>query len=291
MEKIIFDLHQDLIEIVIEGKNFEKDFFKFNVVSIFTPVIWEDKKFVETGDIYKALRTIETYRLFAEKNNVIIIEKKEDLKKVLNSDKKGFILEIEGCSFILDKYILKAFINLGVRIFTLTWNFSNHIASSCTEKNDFGLTDLGREIVEEIILNKGIIDLAHAGRKTLYDVYKLKVPFIISHTGILHKPKNKRNISFEEMKRIKKRKGIIGIGLGNIFFERKMNKEEVLREIKKLIKKYPENIALGSDLFGLSENHIIKGLYSYKEIKETFSEFPENFLYLNAYRFFEENLP
>ncbi|MEO0301374.1 MAG: membrane dipeptidase [candidate division WOR-3 bacterium] len=290
MEKIIFDLHQDLLEPLLRGVNFEKNFFKFNVISVFTPFIWKDKKFIETLDIYKALRTIETYREFAEKSGLIIIEKKEDLKRVLNSDKKGFILEIEGCSFILDKYILKAFINLGVRIFTLTWNFSNHIASSCAEKNDFGLTDSGRKIVEEIVSNKCIIDLAHAGRKTFYDVYKLKIPFIVSHTGILNKPKSKRNISFEEMKRIKKRKGIVGIGLGNIFFERKINKNEVLKEIRKLIKKYPENIALGSDLFGLSEKHIIEGLYSYKEIEEAFKEFPENFLYLNAYKFFEENL-
>jgi len=290
MKKIIFDLHQDLLHPLIFKKDFDKNFFKFNVVSIFTLTPWTNG-YIETSDISKVLRTIETYREFAEKNNIVIIETKKDLKRVLNSNKKGFILEIEGCASIKDKYILKAFIDLGIRIFTLTWNNSNHIASSCKDKNDYGLTDFGKEIVMKIAEEKCIVDLAHAGRKTFYDVYKLKVPFIVSHTGILEKPKNKRNISYKEMNMIKRRKSIAGIGLGNLFFERKMKKEEVLKEIKKLIKKYPENLALGSDLFGLSEKHIIEGLYSYKEIEESLKELPDSFLYLNAYKFFEKKLP
>ncbi len=290
MKKIIFDLHQDLLHPLIFKKGLSKDFFKFNVVSIFTLQPWMNG-YIETADISKVLRTIETYREFAEKNNIIIIETKKDLKRVLNSNKKGFILEIEGCASVRDKYILRAFIDLGIRIFTLTWNNSNHIASSCMDKNDYGLTDFGKEIVMKIAEEKCIVDLAHSGRKTFYDVYKLKVPFIVSHTGILEKPKNNRNISYKEMKMIKRRKSIAGIGLGNLFFEKKMKKEEVLNEIKKLIKKYPENLALGSDLFGLSEKHIIEGLYSYKEIEESLKELPDSFLYLNAYKFFEKNLP
>jgi len=50
-------------------------------------------------------------------------------------------------------------------------------------------------------------------------------------------------------------------------------------------KKYPENLALCSDLFGLSGKNIIKGLYSYKEIEESLKELPCSFLYLNAYKF------
>ncbi len=290
MKKIIFDLHQDLLHPLIFKKDFTKDFFKFNVVSIFTLQPWMND-YIETSDISEVLRIIETYREFAEKNNIIIIETKKDLKRVLNSNKKGFILEIEGCASIRDKYILKAFIDLGIRIFTLTWNNSNHIASSCMDKNDYGLTGFGKEIVMKIAEEKCIVDLAHSGRKTFYDVYKLKVPFIVSHTGILEKPKNRRNISYKEMNMIKKRKSVAGIGLGNLFFERKMKKEEVLKEIKKLIKKYPENLAVGSDLFGLSEKHIIEGLYGYKEIEESLKDLPDSFLYLNAYKFFEKNLP
>ncbi len=290
MKKIIFDLHQDLLHPLIFEKDFDKNFFKLNVVSIFTLIPWTNG-YIETSDISNVLRTIEIYREFAEKNNIIIIETKKDLKKVLKSNKKGFILEIEGCASIKDKYILKAFIDLGIRIFTLTWNNSNHIASSCKDKNDYGLTDFGKEIVMKITEEKCIVDLAHSGRKTFYDVYKLNVPFIVSHTGILEKPKNTRNISYKEMNMIKRRRGIAGIGLGNLFFERKIKKEEVLKEIKKLIKRYPENLALGSDLFGLPGKNIIKGLYSYKEIEESLKELPCSFLYLNAYKFFEKNLP
>lgn len=292
MEKIIFDLHQDLLlNLIFKGKEIKcEEIFKLSVVSIFTLLPW-GKEFIETKSVSEVLRQIETYREFAENNGLIVIENKRDLKKVLNSNKKGIILELEGCASIRDNYILKSFINLGVRIFTLTWNNSNHIASSCKDKNDYGLTGFGREIVSKIIEENSIIDLAHAGRKTFYDIYDLKVPFIVSHTGILDKPRDKRNISFKEMEMIKERDGIAGIGLGNLFFEKKLNKNNVLKEIRKLIERYPHNIALGSDLFGLSENHVIEGLYSYKDIKEAFKNFSDKFLFLNAYNFFYKNLP
>jgi|Deesub1362B_J571_1020462.scaffolds.fasta_scaffold00050_49 membrane dipeptidase len=287
---ILFDLHQDLLHPLIFKDLNPEDFFKFNVVSIFTPSPWKDG-FVETSDISRVLRTIETYREFAEKNGIIIIEKKKDLKRVLNSKKKGFILEIEGCASIKDKYILKSFINLGIRIFTLTWNNSNHIASSFNDKNDYGLTDFGKEIVLKIAEQKCIVDLAHVSRKTFYDVYNLKVPFIVSHTGILRNPKNKRNLSYREMEKIRERKSIAGVGLGNLFLERITNKEEAIKRVKKLVEKYPGNLALGSDLFGLSDRHIIKGLYNYEEIENALKNFPDSFLYLNAFKFFEKNLP
>lgn len=287
---ILFDLHQDLLHPLIFKDLNPDEFFKFNVVSIFTLSPWKNG-FIETSDVSRVLRTIETYREFSEKNGILIIESKKDLKKVLNSKKKGFILEIEGCASIKDKYILKSFINLGIRIFTLTWNNSNHIASSFTDKNDYGLTDFGKEIVLKIAEEKCIVDLAHASRKTFYDVYDLKVPFIVSHTGILNNPGNRRNLSYKEMGKIKERKSIAGVGLGNLFFEKKMSKDRVIKEVKKLLEKYPKNIALGSDLFGLSDRHIIKGLYSYGEIENAFKDFPDSFLYLNACKFFEKNLP
>ncbi len=289
---ILFDLHEDLLyPLIFKREEINKDdIFKFNVVSLFTLIPWKGE-YLETHDVTKVLRGIETYREFAEENNFIIIENKKDLKKVLNSNKKGLILEIEGCASIKDKYILKSFINLGVRVFTLTWNNSNQIASSCKDKNDYGLTEFGKEIVLKMVEENCIIDLAHAGRKTFYDVYNLKIPFIVSHTGILKKPKDKRNISYKEMEKILERGGIAGIGLGNLFFEKEVKKEEVVKKIYKLIKEFPENICLGSDLFGLSEKNIINGLYSFKEIRENFKNFPENFLFLNAFKFFEKNLP
>ncbi len=289
---ILFDLHEDLLyPLVFKREEINKeDIFKFTLVSLFTLIPWKDK-YIETYDATKVLMGIETYREFAEEKGFIIIENKKDLKRVLNSNKKGFILEIEGCASIKDKYILKSFIDLGVRVFTLTWNISNQIASSCKDKNDYGLTEFGKEIVLKIIEENCIIDLAHAGRKTFYDVFNLKVPFIVSHTGILKKPKDKRNIAYKEMEKIIERGGIAGIGLGNLFFEKNTKKEKVIEEINKLIKEFPENLSLGSDLFGLSEKNIIKGLYSFNEIRESIKDFPENFLFLNAYRFFEKNLP
>jgi membrane dipeptidase len=286
---ILFDLHQDLLHPLIFKKEEKLDFFKFNVVSIFTLIPWEDK-FLETYNVETVLRQIETYREFAEKNGIIIVENKKDLERVLKGNKRGFILEIEGCASIKDKYILKSFIELGIRIFTLTWNYSNHIASSFNEENDYGLTNFGKEIVLKIVENKCIVDLAHSSRKTFYDIYDLKIPFIVSHTGILKNPKNKRNISYKEMEKITERKGIAGIGLGNLFFEKEIEKEEAIKEIKKIFEKFPETVCLGSDLFGLSEKNIIKGLYSYNEIGEAFKDFPKEFLYLNAYKFFERNL-
>ncbi|MEN3045929.1 MAG: membrane dipeptidase [Candidatus Hydrothermales bacterium] len=290
MEKIIFDLHQDALPFILNEELNANDFFKINVVSVFTLIKWK-KEFIESYDLNFILRTIETYREFSEKNGFVIVEKASDLESVLESDKKGFIINLEGSSVITDKYILRALFNLGVRVFTLTWNYSNQIASACEDLNGGGLTKFGKEIVSAIAEIGGIVDLAHSGRKTFYDVYKMNVPFFVSHTGILKNPKNSRNISFKEMDLIKKRNSIAGVALGHLFFEKKIKKEEVIKKIKRLLKKYPENISLGSDLFGLPKKYIIEDLVSHKKISEFVRDLPDSFLYLNAYNFFIKHLP
>ena len=59
---------------------------------------------------------------------------------------------------------------LGLRICQLTYNEKNLLGDGCLERNDGGLSQLGRVMVREMERYGITIDLTHAGRRTFMDI-------------------------------------------------------------------------------------------------------------------------
>jgi membrane dipeptidase len=106
------------------------------------------------------------------------------------------------------------FLNLGVRIFQLTYNRRNLIGDGCLESGNAGLSEFGRKLVTRLNERKALVDLSHAGeRTTLEAIEASKVPIAISHTGCAALNSTPRNKTDNELKRLADKGGYVGIYL------------------------------------------------------------------------------
>ncbi len=148
-----------------------------------------------------------------------LIKTRDDLSNYLDRRLKeheitaGF-LGIEG-AHALDGDVgnLDALFDAGIRMMAPTHFFDNDIGGSAHGVEKGGLTDKGREMIKRMEAKRMIVDLAHASARTIDDVLAIATrPVVVSHTGVKGTCDNNRNLSDDQLKRIAKTGGVIGIG-------------------------------------------------------------------------------
>src|SRR5215471_13153341 len=114
-----------------------------------------------------------------------------DIERAHQQHKFAALMGIEGGHAIEnDLHLLDDFYRLGVRYMTLTWSNTNNWADSSGDINDpqvphhDGLTDFGRQVVEEMNRLGIMVDISHVADKTFYDAVAIsKAPIIASHSS------------------------------------------------------------------------------------------------------------
>jgi len=154
-------------------------------------------------------------------DQVMLIRSAEDLQTLLEARQNGAktvgaILGTEG-AHPLEGNIgnLQVLYGAGFRLVGLTHFFDNELGGSLHgEGNDnSGLTPFGRQVVEEMIAKRMIVDLAHASPQVVRDVLTIPgVRPILSHTGIHGQCPSPRNLDDELLQKIAEKGGLIGIG-------------------------------------------------------------------------------
>ncbi|MBN2542234.1 dipeptidase [bacterium] len=201
----------------------------------------------------------------------------DDVRSNFHNGVASIIIEIEGLHPLDDGLgLLQKYYDMGVRIFTLTWNNSNAFATSSKEafKNgiDPGLTGLGRQAVAEINRLGALIDLSHASDQTFFDVFELsKTPPILSHSCLRCFKNSSRNITDEQLILLAERSGVIGINFYTNFLSSKSMRYVTIDTIVEQMQYIKERVgvdvtAFGSDFDGIS--HLPKGI-------DDISDFPK----------------
>jgi membrane dipeptidase len=232
------------------------------------------------------LSQLKVYYYLERAGYVSIVRSKEDLKK----PGIKFLLSLEGTDALKeyeDIYILK---ELNVFNLGLTWNYDTKFASSCFSKKDYGLTAEGEELVK--LANKLgiIIDLAHAGKRTVLDVCSVtSKPVIISHGNAKRLKDHERNYDDEELECIVKTGGVIGITAITSTLPEKTLKG-IIENIKYIGESFGwDYVAIGTDFLGISE--VPQGFENVTKIKDLLiGGHEDQILWRNAYRVIEENL-
>jgi membrane dipeptidase len=107
---------------------------------------------------------------------------------------------------------LQVFYDLGVRICQPTYNRRNLVGDGCMETADGGLSLLGRKFVEEVNRLHILLDLSHAGPKTISDgIAASTSPMAITHTGCRALVDLPRNTYDQDLKALADRGGVAGI--------------------------------------------------------------------------------
>jgi len=108
---------------------------------------------------------------------------------------------------------LEDFYNRGMRYMTLSHGSDNQICASSTqrgEREDFGLTDYGRQVVAELNRLGVMVDCSHISDQTFFDVVEISsAPVIATHSACDGVNDHSRNFSDEMLLKLKENGGVI----------------------------------------------------------------------------------
>lgn len=136
-----------------------------------------------------------------------------DLQAAKASGRLGLIFGFQDTSMLDgDLARLALFQNLGVRIVQPTYNRRNLMGDGCIEPADGGLSLLGHELIAEINRLNLLLDLSHAGPRTIAEgIVASKSPMAITHTGCRALVDVPRNTFDRELKALADKGGVVGI--------------------------------------------------------------------------------
>ena len=139
----------------------------------------------------------------------------EDIRAAKRDGKVGIILGWQNTSAVEDQIpYLQLFQELGVRIVQMTYNTQNLVGSGCYETTDSGLSDFGRELIDELNRLRMLIDLSHVGPKTSDDTIRYsKLPVCYSHVAPRAIKDHPRNRTDAQLRTIAEHGGFVGVNM------------------------------------------------------------------------------
>jgi membrane dipeptidase len=194
-----------------------------------------------------------------------------DLTLAKSTGRMGLILGAEDSSMLDgDLKRLATFYDLGLRICQPTYNRQNLMGDGCLEPSDGGLSTLGREFVAEMNRLHMVLDLSHAGPRTMSEgIAASTAPVAISHTGCRALVDLPRNTYDKELKALADRGGVAGIYfMPFLKVSGQPHAEDVIRHLEHAV-----NVC-GEDHVGLGTDGVISGI----ELNEAFAKSMRKFV-------------
>ncbi|MDA8683554.1 dipeptidase [Gammaproteobacteria bacterium] len=189
--------------------------------------------------------------------NFMLIESQYDLgifllKRVNNPKMVGGLIGTEG-SHALDGNLdnVERLYENSFRMMSLQHFFDNKLGGSLHGTSGAGLTEFGRQAIDEMQRLDIIIDVSHSSENVVKDVLSISnQPLVISHTGFNGYCKSPRNISDSLMIEIAEKGGLIGIGFWDAAVCDNTPKSVAEAIIYGIDLIGAEHVALGSDFDG-----------------------------------------
>jgi membrane dipeptidase len=167
----------------------------------------------EPGAPQRADDVLAAFRRVLEENadDVFEVRTREDLARA--DGRIGLMLSMEGVEALgEDPDAFERFWDAGARMVGLTHNVPNPFAGGI-DAPDQGLTDLGRELVNELAERGAIIDLAHGSERTFFEILE-RAPdatVIVSHACCRALHDIPRNVSDDQLRALAERDGFLGL--------------------------------------------------------------------------------
>ena len=189
--------------------------------------------------------------------NFMLIESQYDLgifllKRVNNPKMVGGLIGTEG-SHALDGNLdnIERLYENSFRMMSLQHFFDNKLGGSLHGTSGAGLTEFGRQAIDEMQRLDIIIDVSHSSENVVKDVLSFSnQPLVISHTGFNGYCKSPRNISDSLMIEIAEKGGLIGVGFWDAAVCDNTPKSVAEAIIYGIGLIGAEHVALGSDFDG-----------------------------------------
>lgn len=136
-----------------------------------------------------------------------------DLEPAKKAGRIAFVPWLEAATAIeneIDR--VDVLYGFGVRGMGITYSEANTLGSGLREKNDSGLSDLGRAVVKRMNRLGMTIDIAHCGDRTGLEVIEASdKPITITHAGARSLWGSRRMKTDETLKKMAEKGGVIGV--------------------------------------------------------------------------------
>jgi membrane dipeptidase len=213
---------------------------------------WRQRRFWRQLEC--AQRLVQAYP-----NDLTLARTADEIRQARGSGRIALFLGVEGSYAIDDLDDVDAGVARlaegGVRFLGPLWERDSLCGTSCrtNPKRDTGLTERGRALVRACNRAGILLDVAHASRKTFWDLHeRSETPVFSSHSGAAGVHPHPRNLDNEQIRALAARGGIVGVifvspYLGNPF----CSLERVADHVEHVAKVGGEDcVALGSDFDG-----------------------------------------
>lgn len=261
-ESIVVDTHNDFIwQVYDKGADFrgssftQSDLprFKSGGVDVQFFAVWIPMKEVKNsfsfvkGQIGRLNKIAEN-----NSNNIEFAKSYEEIMAVLAKNKMCGLIGVEGGTAVgSDVDNVNKLYDMGVRYIGLTWNNSNVIASSAKDETEKGkkggLTDFGKKIIQRMNELGMLIDVAHLGENSFWDVAELSTqPIFSSHSNAYAINPHFRNLTDDQIKAIAKSGGVIQVN----FYDEFLDKNARQNRTKNAYQLYKKELDALNDKYG-----------------------------------------
>ena len=210
------------------------------------------------------------HELVAHPDVFLRVSSAKDLAEAKATNRMGLIYGFQDTSMLDgDLTRLTMFHDLGVRISQPTYNRRNLVGDGCLEEADGGLSRLGHEFVGEMNRLHMLLDLSHAGPRTIAEgIAASAAPMAITHTGCRALVDVPRNTYDSSLKALADRGGVVGIYfMPFLRVSGQPHADDVIRHIEHAV-----NVC-GEDHVGLGTDGGISGI----ELNEAYAKFARKF--------------
>jgi membrane dipeptidase len=191
-------------------------------------------------------------RLLGEhRQHLAKIDSVADIRAARTGGKVGIIYNFQDTTALEgDSARVATFATLGIRILQLTYNKRNLAGDGCLERSNAGLSDFGRDVIAKINEAKLLLDLSHAGQRTIAEgIAESKAPPAITHSGCRDLVDLPRNTFDREMRALADKGGVFGIYLMPFLRAKGApGTEDLLRHLDHAVKVCGEDhVGIGTD--------------------------------------------
>lgn len=172
---------------------------------------------VDPSDVFLTLATFRHW-IREHSEHYVLADTVADVKRAKAQGRLAVMFDIEGGNAVAaHPGLVEIFYRLGVRWMLFAYNKNNKLGGGCMD-DDTGLTDYGRQIIEEMERVGMVLCCSHCGHRTAREAIEhSRKPVIFSHSNPSGVYEHARNIPDDLMKACARSGGVVNINGVGIF--------------------------------------------------------------------------
>lgn len=210
-------------------------------------------------DWSQSFKVLANYRTFIRRHadKYKLIDTVSDIREAKREGKLGICFDIEGGCAVDDlPELIEPYYKLGVRWLLTAYNQNNRLGGGCQDE-DFGLTEFGERVIDEMERVGMIVDVSHTGYRTAREVMDYcNKPVNFSHSNPKSIWDHDRNVPDDLIRACAKSGGVFNLnGIGFFLGKNDNTTETFVRHVDYAATiAGPKHVGMGLDyVFDTSE--------------------------------------